>query len=132
MYAGLALAAALALGGSASFFESESLYQRQYRDPYLIAQQFPRLEGVRTAVPESAVMGYLTDTSPGSTVFEAMYGSARYVLAPRLVRLDTNAAWVLGNFTRPADFAALARRNGLRLERDFGNGVLLFRKEGTR
>jgi hypothetical protein len=36
---------------------------------------------------------------------------------------------VLGNFTRPADFAAAGRSQGLRQQQDFGNGVVLFRRD---
>jgi hypothetical protein len=54
---------------------------------------------------------------------------AQYVLAPRLIEKGATDDRVIGNFTRPADFAALGQSYRLRLERDFGNGVVLFRKE---
>jgi len=59
----------------------------------------------------------------------SMLLSAQYVLAPRLVARGAAQEWVVGNFTRPGDFAAVGRSRGLRLEQDFGNGVVLFRKE---
>jgi hypothetical protein len=51
-------------------------------------------------------------------------------LAPRLLEKTTNHQQVLGNFTRPADFAAIGRQYGLSLQHDFGNGVVLYRRDG--
>jgi len=128
--AGVAVAVVLCVAGSLQHYQFESAYQQQNADPYQLAAQFVRLAPVRSAVPESAVLGYLTDAQPGSIVDSALLGSAEYVLAPRLVGRDTTHDWVLGNFTRPADFAAIGRNAGLRLQQDFGNGVVLFRREG--
>jgi uncharacterized membrane protein (UPF0136 family) len=127
--AGVALAAVLCVAGSVQHYQFESAYQQQNPDPYQISAQFVRLAPVRRAVPESAILGYLTDAQPGSIVDSALLGGARYVLAPRLVVRETTQDWVLGNFTRPADFAAIGRSAGLRLQQDFGNGVVLFRRE---
>jgi hypothetical protein len=130
--AGILVAAVLALWGVLGYFGSEGSYQEQYRDPFQIAAQSARLEGFRDAVAADAVLGYLTDAAPGSVVSDSMFLAAQYALAPRLVAKETNDKktnyqQVLGNFTRPADFAALGRQYGLNLERDFGNGVVLYR-----
>lgn len=127
--AGVALAALLALWGSFAYLRFESNYQQQYRDPYEVAAQVSRFETFGTAVPEKAILGYLTDLAPGSITADAMFGAAQYVLAPRLLQKSTEYDLVLGNFTKPSDFAALGSAHGLRLERDFGNGVVLFRRE---
>jgi hypothetical protein len=126
---GLALAVCLAVWGSFESYSFESLYQRQYRDPYLISAQFPRFQALMNAVPERAELGYLTDAEPGSVTESSMTLSAQYALAPRILEKSVAPEWVLGNFTRPADFAALGRSKGLRLQQDFGNGVVLFRQE---
>jgi hypothetical protein len=126
---GITMAALLCLWGSFAYYQFESAYQQQYPDPYQISAQFIRLGPVQEVVPQNAVMGYLTDAPPGSIVDSALLGGAEYALAPRLVIRDTKHDWVLGNFTRPADFAAMGKNVGLRLERDFGNGVVLYRKE---
>lgn len=124
--AGLLVAAALALWGVLEYFGFEGSYQEEYRDPYKIAAQSARLEGLRETVAADAVLGYLTDAAPGSDLSDSMYLAAQYTLAPRLLDKKTTYPQVLGNFTRPADFAAIGRQYGLRLERDFGNGVVLY------
>ena len=101
------------------------------RDPYQIAAQTVRLEGVRAELPEGVQIGYLTDLDPGSIGDSSMFNAAQYILAPRILKKDTEEPQVLGNFSRPADFAAIGRRHGLRIEREFLNGVVLFRKEGS-
>lgn len=131
--ASVALVALVCLWGSFASYGFETAYQRQNSDPYMISQQFvrfePLLSTVPSAVPEDATLGYLTDASPASTTGLAMTLGAQYVLAPRLIEKGATDDRVIGNFTRPADFAALGQSYRLRLERDFGNGVVLFRKE---
>ena len=127
--AAVALAALLSLWGSFEYSGLESAYQQQFRDPYQVAAQFSRLERVQSAIPEKAVLGYLTDAVPGSVVGDAMFNGAQYVLAPRVLQKGVAFDLVLGNFTKPGDFAAVGRAQGLGLERDFGYGVVLFRRE---
>lgn len=125
----VAVAAAVSLWGVIEHFGFEAEDQKQNRDPYRIAQQAERFEQVRSVVPEKAQLGYLTDLEPGSVAGSAAFNGAQYILAPRLLKQDTSPELALGNFARPADFAALGRGHGLGVERDFGNGVVLFRKE---
>jgi len=127
--AAILVAALLCLWGVSQTYALETDYQRQNADPYQISAAFQRLEPLRAAVPEDAVLGYVTDTETGSAVESAMFLAAQYVLAPRLLEKNVTHEWVLGNFTRPADFAAFGKTKSLRLERDFGGGVVLFRRE---
>lgn len=128
--AGVLAAAALSLWGAIQYYVFEDGFQKQARDPYQVAAQQTRFAGVRDAVPADAVLGYVTDLEPGSSAAAAAFSGAQYALAPRLVRSDTDAAITLGNFAHPADFAAIGRQHGLRIEHDLGSGVVLFRKEG--
>jgi hypothetical protein len=127
--AAVLISAMLASWGVFQAYSSESAYQQQYRDPYLVAAQTTRFEGFREAVPADSILGYLTDAQPGSVTSDAMFLTAQYTLAPRLLERNQKHQQVLGNFSRPADFAALGRQYGLRLDHDFGNGVVLFRTE---
>ena len=127
--AGVAAAILLCLWAALQSYGLESAYQKQSPDPYQIAAQFVRLGPVLSAIPENAVLGYVTDAAAGSVTDSALLASAEYVLAPRLLTRGTNHDWVLGNFTRPADFAALGKSLGLRMQQDCGNGVVLYRKE---
>jgi hypothetical protein len=124
--AGVLVAAVLAMWGVFEYFGFEESYQEQSRDPYQIAGQATRLETFRDAVAADAVLGYLTDAAPGSVVSDSMFLAAQYALAPRLLDKKTNYQHVLGNFTRPADFAAIGRQYGLSVQRDFGEGVVLY------
>lgn len=128
MIAGVAIAILLCLWGSFASYGSESDLQQQNRDPYMVSAQFTRFGGVLSAIPEGAGIGYITDAQPGSGADTGMFLSAQYVLAPRLLKRGAAQEWVLGNFSRPADFAAVGRSHGLRLQQDFGEGVVLFRK----
>jgi hypothetical protein len=95
-----------------------------------VAAQAARLAGLSAIVPNDAVLGYITDLEPGSPSAWAMFNAAQYTLAPRIL-LQNNTAQnlVLGNFARPADFSAIGRRHGISIERDFQNGIVLFRRD---
>ena len=126
---GVAAAALLSLWGAVQYFGFETGFQKQNRDPYQIAATAARLEGIRASLPANAELGYLTDLEPGGVADSAMFNGAQYFLAPRLLNKDADRPQVLGNFSRPVDYGAIGRQHGLRIERDFQNGVVLFRKE---
>jgi hypothetical protein len=129
---GVALAVALSMWGVVEYFGFETAYQKQSRDPYQVVAQAARLQGLLALVPEDAVLGYVTDLEPGSVPALAMFNTAQYTLAPRILRQDTAQTRVLGNFARPADFGALGRQHGLSIERDFQNGIVLFRRDSAK
>ena len=123
------VAAALSLWGSVQYWDAETAYQRQSPDPYGLAGQAARLADFQAAVPADAILGYLTDVPPEDPRASSMFFAAQFALAPRILRQTDAADLVLGNFTRPGDFAAAGRQHGLQLQRDFGNGIVLFRRE---
>ena len=133
--AALFAAVLLALWGAIENFQVETAMVKS--DPYKAADQADRLAGVVQMLPRTAIVGYVSeapDDSPSgtaagsdSTMALAMFNTARYALAPRLVVQDTDREWVLGNFAKPPDYQAIARAHRLQLVRDFGNGVALFR-----
>jgi len=122
--AALIAAAVLAVWGAIEGFQIES--ESNAGDPYLVNVQPARLAGVMEAVPRTAVVGYVSDLQGSSAAAQAMFNSARYALAPRLLVEGTDRDWVLGNFAKPADYAAMAPERRLRVVQDFGNGVVLF------
>jgi hypothetical protein len=123
-----ALAAVLPLWGAAAFYEAHKIH-RTLGDPYMVEAQATRLRGLAAAVPGDAMLGYLSNAEAGSALAQGLFFSARYTLAPRLLREGPGSHWTLGNFTQPLDYAAFGAPHGLLVERDFGNGVVLFRKE---
>lgn len=97
-------------------------------DPYMVADQQTRLAPVIQELPRTEIVGYVSDLEDGSPAALALFNSARFTLAPRLLVAGTDRDWVLGNFSKPPDFAALARGRHLQLLRDFGNGIALFKR----
>ena len=127
--AGVAAAILLCTWGAVQYFGLEANYRQKSRDLYQLVTQTERLNDARAVIPEDAVIGYLTDLEPGSVIATSIFNITQYALAPRLLRADTNETLALGNFSRPLDYAATGRQHGLRVERDFQNGVILYRKE---
>ena len=120
---GLAVATLLSLYGTLEFYGEQIERNQAMSDPYQIAAQEKRFEGLKHVLSGHRVVGYVSDVKAEGAVIL----SAQYVLAP--VILDGTASeLVVGNFSRPLDYAEFGRARQLTLVRDFGNGVTLFRK----
>jgi hypothetical protein len=130
--AALIAGAVLCAWGALEAFSWEAAMQRQSHDPYMLSAQDVRLDQIRNAVPADAVMGYVSDLKPGSTEDSAAFGTAQYVLAPRLLKRGSYAHWVLGIISRPDDEITLARIHNLSAEIGFTNGAVLFRNDAVK
>jgi hypothetical protein len=94
-----------------------------------------RFAGLRTLLPVRGVVGYLGHPEPaGATPHEAnaaallhfrRYLLAQYSLAPLLLIESADPEFVVGNFDPGVAHPAPA---GLRVVRDFGDGLVLFRR----
>ncbi len=94
-----------------------------------------RFQEIRAAIPARGVVGYLGRTdSAGLTPAEREatslldfkhYLLAQYALAPVVLIESTRPDFVVGNFDAGK---APSTPPGFRLERDFGNGLVLFRR----
>jgi hypothetical protein len=94
-----------------------------------------RMLELRDALPARGIVGYVTDppledTSSARVAadlhdhFKA-YILAQYVLAPRVVVVDTAREWVVGNYGENRTAPTLP---GFRIARAFGRGLVLYRR----
>ncbi len=128
---GLHAAGLLALIGLIVFYSSDPSIRQPVRDPYLVEAQADRLAGVRDVLPPgAAVVDYVSDAAPGSTLDSALFDSAQYTLAPLLIERGRGDDWVLGDFSTPPGMRAALADSSLRAVRDLGNGVVVFRRVG--
>lgn len=128
---GIFLSAALTMLGAFQYMDAETTRQSESRDVYKVGAQTARFAEFQTAVPQNAILGYITDVDDAQPIASAMLLSAQYTLVPRLLERGVLQDLVLGNFTHPADFVAFGQQRGLKLERDFGNGVILFKRDSA-
>ncbi len=129
-----ALLAVLTVAASFDFYGASSRYQQSSTDPYRIAEQIERFRPAIGILPPASVVGYLSDLPVSGMDGRAAFLSAQYALAPRLLveaRSSPQPRLAIGNFSRPQDFAAAGRPLGLEVDRDLGNGVVLFRRTGN-
>jgi hypothetical protein len=131
---GLALVLLYALASGAAWLKlAASTTGRSAPDE--ISTYERRFQGVRAALPARGVVGYLGRTDPaGRTPAEREASSlldfkryllAQYALAPVVLIESTEPDFVIGNFDRGK---APSTPAGFRIERDFGNGLVLFRR----
>jgi c-di-AMP phosphodiesterase-like protein len=83
-------------------------------------------QALNEAVPNVRRVGFITDVKRTSRAhWLARYLRTQYALAPRVVESGTSPEWVVVNADK---FDSKLIPDGLVLIRDFGDGLLLFRK----
>ncbi len=78
-----------------------------------------RFATIKTMLPHHGVIGYVGESGPAGT---SLYYLTQYALAPLVVDRSTQHAIVVGNFPK---LPPTIPPDGLRLVKDFGDGVLL-------
>jgi len=138
--AAVGVVATLALAGAFNYYRTVDKRNRSYQDPqmtYALRIDAERLRGVAAIVPVESVIAYFSDLSvrnggAWATNGEFVFTAVRYTLAPRFVvpyEKAQNADWVLGDFSKPVDLNQIESENHVQLVKDFGSGVVLFRRE---
>ncbi|MGD0015866.1 MAG: hypothetical protein ABSD56_15840 [Bryobacteraceae bacterium] len=125
------IVSAAAMAGALNYYQFLSAYSQAAADSMQIAAHQQRLSTAIAAIPPNVTVGYLSDVPPESPEGGAVFGAARYAVAPRpLVTLGHGREpdWVLGNFFRPLDAARTAAENRLAVAADYGSGVVLYRR----
>jgi len=127
--AGIGVVVLLSLGAAFQSYRSADAYARAYQDPYMINAQPERLREAVRYLPDKAVIGYLSDLPFDAVSGQSAYFGVMYALAPRLVTRSADShEWVVGNFSHPLDYAAAGAAHHLEQVRDFGNGIVVFRR----
>jgi len=122
--------AALAVFASLNSYQVSQQVAERYPDAYGVAAAQQRMEGALKILPASGLIGYLSDMPLGQNAGTAAFLAAQYAVAPRALAPvgQSQTEWAIGNFSRAADFAALGAQAGLTMVRDFGNGVVVYRR----
>ena len=130
--AACAAVALLALWSSVNFYGATAEQAGPGADVYKVGDQAARFQDLMSALPPTAIVGYVSDAPAGQTLGAALYASAQYTLAPRLVteqHVKPSPEWVIGDFSRPLDVVQFGKVRGLTLVKDFGNGAVLYRNK---
>ena len=129
--AGVAVTATLALIGAFQFYGLLAGFSRANPDTYKIEKQHERYAAVAATLPPDTVLGYISDMPFGEAAGSAEFFGVQYALAPRLLVEDSDRhkqEWVVGSFRKKPDVAEIEKTRNLRLVRNFGTGVRLFRR----
>ena len=85
-----------------------------------------RWSPVKGLLPPDAVVGYISDATEGTLGRE--YNLAQNVLAPLIVVCGADQKYVIGSFHGAVPDANSPAVRNLTLVKDFGNGVLVFKR----
>jgi hypothetical protein len=86
-----------------------------------------RFGELKSSLADCGVVGYIGESG---TSAEADYYLTQYALAPLVVDRSASHPLVVGNF--PTSSPSVSALGNLELIRDFGHGVLLYARKGTR
>jgi hypothetical protein len=124
--------ALLTIWSSVNFYGTTAGLTSSGVDVYKVGDQAARFQDLMSVLPATAIVGYVSDVAPNDTLSAALYSSAQYTLAPRLVtnqRSNRPPEWVIGDFSKPLDVVQFGKDRGLSLVRDFGNGAVLYKNQ---
>jgi hypothetical protein len=106
-------------------------------DPVTIHEA--RIEQLKEALPASGAVGYVTtvendrifaaERAFANVEFLAQYVLTQYTLAPRIVINSPDLPLVVGNFIDGPPAPGFLEKNGLVPLKDFGDGLVLYRRE---
>ena len=87
---------------------------------------------LKSGVPAVNVVGYFTDPDSGLVTDVSKLLGAEYAFAPRILGRQSQfpQQWMVGDFSRRVDLAGFARTHGFRIVGDFGDGIVLFKRNG--
>jgi hypothetical protein len=127
---GVCVVVVLAALASLNSYQVSAQAARAYPDPYGVSSAERRFAAAIELLPATDVIGYISDLPLTETAGSTAFVAAQYVLAPRaLVLADRQTTeWAVGNFGRPGDFAARGKEAGFTMVRDFGSGVVVYRR----
>ncbi len=122
----IALAVALAF----CLFSSLQLSRRAFAEPTNGAPaQLARFAPAVRETSGSSVVGYFSDVPDGTDLTPPF--PIRFAFAPRMLVWFPDPAvaeWVIGDFSKPQDYEAAGKQLGLKLVRNLGHGVVLYRR----
>lgn len=99
--------------------------------PGAIDQYLTRFGEIRTALPPRGVVGYIAEPRGREILhggdYYRKFHLAQYALAPLIMVDSPDRDLVIGNFSAGA---SAPRLPGFSLIRDYGNGVMLFKRGG--
>jgi hypothetical protein len=127
---GVAAAAVLCLIGAFGTYDSLITESREFQDYYRIEAQQRRFAGVNAALPPETVVGYISDLTLGADDWQVNFFGVQYALAPRLLVEESDGhktEWVVGNFLKKPVLSEIEKTRNLKLVKEFGMGVYLFR-----
>src|SRR2546426_121682 len=105
---GLVAAALLSLYSTVDFYGKQIERNKAQRDAYQIGAQEQRFETLKHELGGSAVVGYISDVSDSGVLL-----SAQHALAPVLLADNAPYQFVVGNFSKPMDYAEFGRARRL-------------------
>jgi hypothetical protein len=89
-----------------------------------------RFSGLLDLLPKQGVVGYVSDKFDETKYDVKSFYLTQYAIVPTIVVREKKRPMVVGNFNDTEVRTEEFEKYGLRLSKDFGNGVMLFVRKG--
>jgi hypothetical protein len=100
--------------------------KKGYKDS--VGEYSLRFPDVKPFLPASGVVGYLGDQKEKDMQSVMAFMLAQYNLAPVVLEQGARHEWVVGSYISAPPTPDRLRELHLKIVRDFGNGVVLYRR----
>jgi hypothetical protein len=96
--------------------------------PELVQSYEDRYAALRASLKPGEEVGYVTDLRADTVEAYTELRLMQYAVAPAFITNNLTPKLIVGNFHTTGGMATATRENGLTLLKNFGQGVVLFRK----
>jgi len=94
-----------------------------------VTMHIKRFEALRQELPSRGIAGYISDDTADDYASEIRIYLAQYSLAPVILVRSLDQQLVVGNFRNSSPDLEIYNRMGLIPQKNYGSGVVLFKRE---
>jgi hypothetical protein len=120
---GVGIAAAFSVYGTYYFYDEQTERNKVQANAYQVGTEERRFAAVKNDLPKDGMVGYVSDLKDAGVLL-----ATQYALVPSLIVERPPSGFVVANLSRPMDYAEFGRSRGLTLIKDYGYGVVLYRR----
>jgi hypothetical protein len=120
---GIGIAAVLSLYGTFVISDNQTARNKDQENAYQVGTEERRLAAVKHDLPADGMVGFVSDLKDPGVLL-----ATQYALVPNMIVERPPSGFVVANLSRPMDYAEFGRARGLTLIRDYGYGVVLYRR----
>ena len=119
----IGIVAVLSVYGTLEFYDAQTARNKVQENAYQVGTEERRFAAVKHDLPADGMVGYVSDLEDAGVLL-----ATQYALVPNMIVERPPSGFVVANLSRPMDYVEFGRARGLMLIKDYGYGVVLYRR----